>query len=141
VWAAICKLIGREEWITDPDYATPKARLPRLMSIFATVEEWTKAHTKFEVIDILNKYDIPCGPILSMKEIAADPSLRASGTIAEVEHKERGTYLTVGSPIKFSDMKVEIKGSPLLGEHTDEVLEGLGYNQQQIKALHEQNVV
>ena len=76
-----------------------------------------------------------------MKEIAADPSLRASGTIAEVDHKERGKYLTVGSPIKFSDMKVEITGSPLLGEHTDEVLESLGYSSQQIAALHEQRVV
>jgi len=76
-----------------------------------------------------------------MKEIAADPSLRASGTIAEVDHKERGKYLTVGSPIKFSDMKIEIKGSPLLGEHTDEVLEGLGYSSKEIAALHEKRVV
>ena len=57
-----------------------------------------------------------------MTELANDPGLRASGTIAEVQHKERGPYLTVGSPIKFSDMTVEITGSPLLGEHTDEVL-------------------
>jgi formyl-CoA transferase len=76
-----------------------------------------------------------------MKEIANDPSLRASGTIAEVDHKARGKYLTVGSPIKFSDTKVEITGSPLLGEHTDEVLEMLGYNQQQIAEMHERKVV
>jgi formyl-CoA transferase len=78
---------------------------------------------------------------MSMKEIAADPSLRASGTVAEVEHKERGKYLTVGSPIKFSDMKVEITGSPLLGEHTDEVLKKLGYNATQIAALHKAQAV
>jgi formyl-CoA transferase len=70
VWGKICKVIGREEWITDPDYATPAARLPRLMEIFATVEEWTRTKTKFEAMAILNEYDIPCGPVLSMKEAA-----------------------------------------------------------------------
>jgi formyl-CoA transferase len=76
-----------------------------------------------------------------MKEIANDPSLRASGTIVEVPHKERGSYLTVGSPIKFSELKPEITGSPLLGEHTDEVLADLGYTPQQIAALHEVRAV
>ena len=57
-----------------------------------------------------------------MTELANDPGLRASGTIAEVQHKERGPCLTGASPIKFSDMTVEITGSPLLGEHTDKVL-------------------
>ncbi|AWL04010.1 formyl-CoA transferase [Massilia oculi] len=140
-WAPICKAIGKEEWIDDPAYMTAIARQDKIFDIFGTIEEWLKDKTKFEAVDILRKYDIPCSPVLSMKEIAADPSLRASGTIAEVEHKERGTYLTVGSPIKFSDMKVEIKGSPLLGEHTDEVLEGLGYSTREIAALHEKRVV
>ena len=140
-WAPICRAIGKEEWIDDPAYTTAIARQDKIFDIFGTIEEWLKDKTKFEAVDILRKYDIPCSPVLSMKEIAADPSLRASGTIAEVEHKERGTYLTVGSPIKFSDMKVEIKGSPLLGEHTDEVLEGLGYSSKEIAALHEKRVV
>jgi formyl-CoA transferase len=140
-WAPICKAIGKEEWIDDPAYTTAIARQDKIFDIFGTIEEWLKDKTKFEAVDILRKFDIPCSPVLSMKEIAADPSLRASGTIAEVQHKERGTYLTVGSPIKFSDMKVEIKGSPLLGEHTDEVLEGLGYSTKEIAALHEKRVV
>ncbi|WP_314439612.1 formyl-CoA transferase [Massilia timonae] len=140
-WAPICRAIGKEEWIDDPAYTTAIARQDKIFDIFGTIEEWLKDKTKFEAVDILRKFDIPCSPVLSMKEIAADPSLRASGTIAEVEHKERGTYLTVGSPIKFSDMKVEIKGSPLLGEHTDEVLEGLGYSTKEIAALHEKRVV
>jgi len=141
VWPAICKVIGREEWITDPDFATPRARLPRLMQVFATIEEWTRVHTKFEVMDILNQYDIPCGPILSMKEIAEEPSLRATGTIVEVEHPERGPYLTVGNPIKLSDSPTEVRRSPLLGEHTEEVLGQLGYSAEQIVALREAHAI
>jgi formyl-CoA transferase len=141
VWAPICKVIGREEWIADPDYATPGARLPRLMSIFGTVEEWTRSVTKFEAMNILNKYHIPCGPILSMKEIAEEPSLRATGTIVEVDHPERGKYLTVGNPIKLSDSPTEVERSPLLGEHTDEVLRQLGYSQEYIDSLRAEHVI
>ena len=141
VWGAICKVIGKEEWITDPDYATPVARLPRLMSIFGTIEEWTKTKTKFEAMDILNKFDIPCGPILSMKEIAAEESLRQTGTVVEVDHPKRGKYLTVGNPIKLSDSVSEVKRSPLLGEHTDEVLRQLNYSSDQIAALRSEGVI
>ena len=78
--------------------------------------------TKFEVMEICNKVDIPVGPILSMKEIAEEPSLRKTGTVVEVDHPTRGKYLTVGNPIKLSDSISEVKRSPLLGEHTDEIL-------------------
>ena len=98
VWGAICKVIGEEGWITDPHYATPKARLPHLKAIFARIEEWTMTKAKFEAMDILNKLDIPCGPILSMKEIAEEPSLRATGTVVEVDHPKRGKYLIGGQP-------------------------------------------
>jgi formyl-CoA transferase len=135
VWEDICKVIGEEGWITDPDYATPKARLPRLMQIFARIEEWTKTKTKFEAMDILNEHDIPCGPILSMKEIANEPSLRKTGTVVEVDHPTRGKYLTVGNPIKMSDSPSDVTRSPLLGEHTEEVLVELGYTKDQIATL------
>src|ERR671927_567230 len=132
VWQAICDVIGKPEWKTDPDYATPPARLPRLKSIFATIEEWTKTKTKFEVMDECNKYDIPVGPILSMKEIAEEQSLRDTGTVVEVDHPGRGRYLTVGNPVKMSDSPCEVKRSPLLGEHTDEILKVLGYSDDDI---------
>jgi formyl-CoA transferase len=122
VWEPICDVIGKPEWKTDPDYAKPPARLPRLKHIFDTIEQWTMTKTKFEAMDILNKYDIPCGPILSMKEIAEEQSLRDTGTVVEVDHPTRGKYLSVGNPIKMSASVSEVKRSPLLGEHTAEIL-------------------
>jgi formyl-CoA transferase len=141
VWGAICKVIGEEGWITDPEYATPPARLKHLKKIFDRIEAWTMTKTKFEAMDILNKFDIPCGPILSMKEIAQEQSLRETGTVVEVDHPTRGKYLTVGNPIKLSDSPTEVKRSPLLGEHTTEVLEQLGYSQAQIAELKEAKVI
>jgi formyl-CoA transferase len=129
VWEAICDVIGKPEWKTHPDYATPPARLPRLKHIFGTIEEWTMTKTKFEVMEICNALDIPVGPILSMKEIAEDESLRRTGTVVEVDHPTRGKYLTVGNPIKLSDSPTEVTRAPLLGEHTEEILrQVLGYD-------------
>ncbi|CEJ11189.1 Formyl-coenzyme A transferase [bacterium YEK0313] len=122
VWEAICDVIGEPGWKTDPNYATPPARLPRLNEIFGRIEQWTMTKTKFEAMDELNKYDIPCGPILSMKEIAEEKSLRETGTVVEVDHPKRGKYLSVGNPIKLSNSPTEVKRSPLLGEHTEEIL-------------------
>lgn len=122
IWEKICDVIGEPTWKTDPNYAKPPARLPRLNEIFGRIEQWTMTKTKFEAMDILNEYDIPCGPILSMKEIAEEKSLRETGTVVEVDHPKRGKYLSVGNPIKLSNSPTVVKRSPLLGEHTDEVL-------------------
>ncbi len=141
VWPAVCNVIGEPDWITDEAYATPAARLLHLKPIFARIEQWTMTKDKIEAMDILNKYDIPCGPILSMKEIANDPSLRASGTVVEVDHPTRGKYLSVGNPIKMSDSATVVTRSPLLGEHTDEVLAQLGYSAQEIAGLRDARVI
>ena len=138
IWKEICKVIGKEDWITNPDYATPDARLPRLKEVFATVEAWTLTKTKFEAMALLNEHDIPCGPICRCRSYN-EPLL--DGTIVEVDHPRRGKYLTVGNPIKMSDSPTEVKRSPLLGEHTDEVLAELGYAAADVAALRSKKVI
>jgi formyl-CoA transferase len=81
-------------------------------------------------MNLCNQHDIPVGPILSMKEIAQEQSLRDTGTVVELDHPTRGKYLTVGNPIKLSDSPCEVQRSPLLGEHTMEILtKVLGYTE------------
>jgi formyl-CoA transferase len=135
------KIIGREELIDHPDWATPEARLPKLDQCFGMIEEWTKTKNKFDIMNILNEVDVPCGPILSMKELAEEPSLRATGTVVEVDHPKRGRYLTVGNPIKLSDSPTDVKRSPLLGEHTDEILLELGYSKKDIESARAERAV
>jgi formyl-CoA transferase len=142
VWKNICDVIGKPKWKEDPDYATPKSRLPRLNEVFGAIEKWTMTKTKFEVMDICNEYDIPIGPILSFKELAEEESLRATGTIVEVEHPERGTYLSVGNPVKLSGSPVEVLRSPLLGEHTQEILRDvLNYSDKEIEGIRASGAV
>ena len=142
VWEIVCAVIGKPEWKEDENYSTPAKRLPRLNEIFDTIESWTMTKTKFEVMDICNPLDIPVGPILSLKELAEDQGLRDTNTIVEVDHPERGKYLTVGNPIKLSDSPAKVERSPLLGEHTDEILkEFCQMSDDEIKAVREAGAV
>ncbi|MEL6267648.1 MAG: CoA transferase, partial [Pseudomonadota bacterium] len=136
VWEKVADVVGEPDWKTDPGYATPPARLDKLTRIFERIEEWTMTKTKFEVMDICNPLNIPVGPILSMKELMEDEGLMATGTIVKVPHPERGDYVSVGCPIKMSDSPVEVTRSPLLGEHTHEILaEVLGYSGEDIAEI------
>jgi len=87
-------------------------------------------------MDILNKEDIPCGPVLSMKDLLEDDALYATGTLVKVDHPARGEYVTIGPPVKLSDNEVKVERSPLLGEHTDEILtDVLGFDAQRVAHL------
>ncbi|SDI47468.1 formyl-CoA transferase [Actinokineospora alba] len=135
-WRPITALIGRPDLADDPGWSTPEARLSKLDKVFAVIEDWTSRHPKWEVMRALSAHGIPCGPILSTRELIDDPAL-----VVEVDHPERGTYKTVGCPLKLSDSPVDVRRSPLLGEHSDEVLAQLGYSVERIAALRATDVI
>ncbi|WP_284749799.1 formyl-CoA transferase [Amycolatopsis sp. RTGN1] len=140
-WAPLARLIGKEELAEDPAWATPEVRLSKLDKMFALVEEWTEKHTKWEVMEKLNACNIPCGPILSTKELIEDDTLAELGSVVEVAHPERGSFKTVGCPLKLSDSPVEIERPPLLGEHNDEVLAELGYGEAELEKFRAAGVI
>jgi formyl-CoA transferase len=141
-WKPWMEIIGRPELIDDTAYATPRARLDKLSAIFAMLEEWTLQHTKAEVMAMLNEHEIPCGPILDMKELIEDQALIERGVVVDVSHPERGGFKTVGCPLRLSDSPVEIKSSPLLSEHTEEILaEVMGLDKAAVEKLREEGAV
>jgi len=135
VWPAVCKVIGEESWIDDEAYATPAARP-------LAPEADLRAHRKVDDDQGQVRGDgdpepvrHPVRPILSMKEIAEDEGLRASGTIVEVDHPTRASTCQSATPIKMSDSATDVTRSPAAGEHTEEVLAQLGYSQVDIAML------
>lgn len=140
-WAPIAELIGRPELADDPEWNTPEARLPKLDKMFSMIEEWTIQRSKWEALEAFNALDVPCGPVLSTKELLEDDTLADLGTVVEVDHPERGEFKTVGCPLRLSDSPVEVESSPLLGEHTTEVLTSLGYSTDDIDTFRTEKVV
>jgi formyl-CoA transferase len=140
-WAPIAELIGRPELADDPDWNTPSARLSKLDKMFALIEEWTEQHTKWEVMDKLNALNVPCGPILSTKDLIEDETLAANEAVVEVPHAQRGSFKTVGCPLKLSDSPVEVETSPLLGEHTAEIYGELGIDGTELDELRAAGVI
>ncbi|MEJ1105646.1 MULTISPECIES: formyl-CoA transferase [unclassified Kribbella] len=140
-WAPIANLIGKPELADDPDWATPAARLDKLDKMFALIEQWTEQHTKFEVMDKLNALNVPCGPIMSTRELIEDETLAELGAVVEVKHPQRGSFKTVGCPIKLSDSPVQVETSPGLGEHNSVVYGGLGIDTAELEELKAAGVV
>ena len=142
IWDILLKTMGREELTGDPRYSTPAARLQRLDEVYALVESWTMQYTKFEIMEKLNAIDVPCGPVLDTADLIQDPHLRARQMIVDVPHPQRGTFQTVGCPLKLSDSPVDITASPLLSEHTETVLhELMGYDKDAVEKLRQEGVI
>jgi formyl-CoA transferase len=141
-WAPIAKLIGRPELAEDSEWATPAARLNKLDKMFQLIEEWSSRLSKWDALAELNALNVPCGPILSTKEIIEDASLADNNMVVTVEHPERGAFKTVGCPIKLSDSPVKVETSPLLGEHNEDVyVRELGLAPERFAELKTQGVI
>jgi formyl-CoA transferase len=142
VWEPLMKLIGRPDMLSDPKFAKVDARRINQDEMWKNIEAWTQKHTKFEVMRLLNEIDVPCGPILSMKDLIEDKSLQERGIVVDVKHPKRGVFKTVGCPIVLSDSPAEVTSSPLLGEHTEEILKQvMNYGKKEIEQLRAEGVI
>jgi formyl-CoA transferase len=140
VWDALAKRIGPDlgmpDLAADPRFAKIADRRKNQSEMWALITKFAVKHTKREFMAILNPLDVPCGPIMSTQDLANDEHVRGRGMWVEIDHPQRGKWWNVGMPIKLSDSPADIQRSPLLGEHTEEVLkEVLGYDDPRIASL------
>ena len=142
MWKTLTTILGRPELGDDPRYADRRDRVQFIDDIDAMIEAWTEKRTKHEALEILAPQGIPCGAVLNSTEILADPHLRQTGMIVELEHPTRGAYPMPGNPVRLSDSPTEVTRAPLLGEHNAEIYgELLGYGSAELDALRRDGVI
>jgi formyl-CoA transferase len=140
VWEALAKRIGAElnmpDLAADPKFASIGERRNNQAQMWQLIGEFALKYNKREFMQILNELDVPCGPIMSTEDLFDDEHVKLREMMVELDHPKRGKWHNVGMPIKLSASPAKIERSPLLGEHTDEVLRDvLGYDEARIGAL------
>jgi len=140
VWEALANRIGAEVGVpdlaSDPKFATIGERRKNQAQVWELIGEFALKYTKKEFMNILNELDVPCGPIMSTEDLFNDEHVKLREMMVQLDHPQRGTWWNVGMPIKLSESPAKIERSPLLGEHTDEILkEVLGYDESRIAQL------
>ena len=136
VWKAIANRVGGEALVDDPRFIDINVRRQNQGAMWDLLTEFASNYTKRELMEVLNEIDIPCGPIMSTKDLANDDHVKLREMYLELDHPQRGKWYNLGCPIKLSDSPVEVKRSPLLGEHTGEILgDVLAYDGDEIDAL------
>ena len=131
-----CQAMGFEDWLTNPDFNTADARDKHKQEIYKRIGEWCADKTKFEVTDILSKYGVPVGPVLSTKEMMTDESLYDGNTLVRINQGgEIGEFVTVGVPFTMSNYQPTYGPAPSLGGNTEEILTSLGYTAEQQAAM------
>src|SRR5438067_7556271 len=134
--------MGRPELADDPRFANAAERWENREALNAIIEEWTGTRTKHDVMRLLGDAGVPCGAVQDTGEVLADPHLKAREMIVDVDYPTRGTYKTVGCPVKLSDSPVAVTRPPLLGEHTADLLNELcGVSPDEVAKLRGDGVV
>ena len=142
MWASLCKVIGREDMLESPDFKGGKQRAKNRAKLNAILNESLSRNTSAEWIETLNKAGIPCGPIYNVAEMFADPQVKHLGIATPVEHPKLGRYEVLANAAVLSRTPAKVVApTPEIGQHTDEVLQELGYNAGEIKKLREGGVV
>ncbi len=142
MWLAFLEVIDLPELAEDDRFATLEARWENREALDTIVAAWTSKRDKHEVMRAMGGAGVPCGACQDTGEVLADPHLKAREMIVDLEYGRRGTYQTVGCPIKLSKSPAEITRPPELGEHTDDVLRDvLQISEDEIARLHQNSVV
>jgi formyl-CoA transferase len=143
VWEKFCKATGATELLTNPDFATPVARTKNRAAVRQRIADIIKRNTNDHWVELLNKAGVPCGPINTIDKTFADPQVRHLGIATPVDHPKHGPQKVVGQPIHLSryPQPAKLVHTPEAGEHTEEILKGLGYDDAQIAALRAKGAV
>jgi len=142
MWPAMTAAMGQLELADDPRFSTAEMRWENHEALNAIIQEWTRGRSKFEVMRLLGEAGVPCGACQDTGEVLADPHLKARDMILDIDYPPRGSYKTVGCPVKLSDSPAEVTRPPMLGEHTDVLLDELcGVGPDEVKQLREDGVI
>jgi crotonobetainyl-CoA:carnitine CoA-transferase CaiB-like acyl-CoA transferase len=137
-----CKAIGAEHLLTDPSFATGRARLSNRDQLNAALEAITRTRTSAEWIDVLNKAGVPCGPIYRIDQVFGDPQVQSIGIARSIHHPQRGRQTLVGQAVELSRTPWSLRmPAPEKGDHTAAVLNELGYDSTAIAGLRARGVV
>ena len=142
MWRKLAALLDREEWLVDDRFSSAAGRV-RHREALTTAIESRLAHAEVEIwVERFNEAGIPCGPVLDLAQVFADPQVLAREMLVELPHPQRGTIQTTGIPVKLSDTPGEIeRRPPLHGEHTEEVLRDAGLSAEDIATLRSRGVL
>jgi len=143
LWRKFCPVIGRPELADDPRYKSTTGRMTNRGTLIPTLQETFLTRTYDEWEKLLLENDIPTGAINNIGQVAEHPQVKARNALRTMEHPRAGTVHTVASPVRLSETPAQINSpSPLLGQHTHEVLrEVLGMKPEEIAALEKAEVI
>ena len=142
LWARLCNAIGREELIEDPRFSTNDGRMENRAELAEELEKTLADKTTGEWVDILLEAGFPAAPIHDYQQVFEDPHTIAREMMVEMDHPVEGKVKGLGIPVKLSETPGKIRRpAPLLGEHTEETLSGLGYSEAEIAGFRERKVV